>query len=160
MSVELYLVKPNPAGEVVFPFWDADGNDAPGVEYICIDSLKWATYRDPDTRFLECGLGMRDWPIPAAELVTGAELGLLQLMQSLMALHPDFGRWTPAELADRTTYEYAWTAFEDGAAWLGGTDEIRKVASAHAIGTWGGFKYLFERIREGGQKGYWGCWSY
>lgn len=159
MSVELYLIKPDAEGRVVFPFWEGEV-EQPGVDYVCIDSLKWATYHDPDSRLYECGLGLREEPIPAAELVAGAALGLQQLVRDLLALHPDFAQWTPTELEDPVKYDQVWDSFLDEAEWLGATTEIRTAARLKAQGEWLGFKLLFERIRDGGNKGYVGCWSY
>lgn len=159
MSVELYLIKPDAEGRVVFPFWDGEV-EQPGIEYVCLDSLKWATYHDPDERLYACGLGLRETPIPAAELVAGATLGLQQLMHGLLALHPDFAQWLPADLEDPAQYDAVWDAFLDEATWLGATAAVRTTARLKAQGPWSGFKMLFERIRDGGQRGFVGCWSY
>lgn len=156
MSVELYLVKPDATGRIVFPFWDERGEPLVPVEHRVIASLKWAA-RSPCIS--ETGLGLQDDPIPPEQLVEGAEHAMRLLLDEVADLHPDFRRLAD-EAGDFQARGELLSAFETEQEWVGGDDASRTRAFAQARAASSSLRWILGEIRKAGQQGFYGCWSF
>ena len=159
MGIELYLVRPDATGRVIFPFWTRDGDDLPGIDARCIDSLKWATWHDPAQRLQAAGIGPRPDPIPPDQLVAGAGRGLRALLDELVPIHADFAALAAGAGNDPDAVRALLWQFASGEISVA-DDTARQRVKAHAAGTFEGFVDLYQRILTGGREGRFGCWSY
>lgn len=157
MGVELYFVKPDAAGRVVFPFWDADGEPTVDVEHRVIASLKWARGKDC---LIDADIGLSSDPIPPQQLVDGAAKGLRILLAELAAMHPDFRKLADEAGDDVAAIDALLYAFEERHDWLGGDAEARERAFTHAMGESASLHWLLLEIHKAGQQGFYGCWSF
>lgn len=155
MGVELYFVKPDARGRIVFPFWDEQGNDVAGIEHECISSLKWAM---GDPRLGSYGLISAD-AIEPARLVRGAGQALKGLLAELAILHPDFQALADLAGDDPGQIRELLYAFEAEQDWVGGDAAARARAFAAARAS-SPVHELLRRILKAGQQGFFGCWSY
>jgi hypothetical protein len=157
VGVELYFVRPDAAGRVVFPFWDERGEPLGDVEHRMISSLKWACGKDC---LIDADIGLCDFPIPPAQLVEGAARGLRILLGELAAMHPDFRKLADEAGDDVAAIDGLLYAFEERHDWLGGDAEARERAFTHAMGESASLHWLLLEIRKAGQDGFHGCWSF
>ena len=149
MGIELYLVRPDADGRVIFP----------GIDARCIGSLKWAAWNDPAQRLRAAGIGPREDPIPPDALVAGAGRGLRALLDEIVPIHPDFAALAADAGDDPDSVRELLWRFVGGDIVVGDDDAHRRVR-AHAAGPFEGFVDLYQRILAGGREGRYGCWSY
>lgn len=166
MGTELYLIKPNTAGElprdirdiVASRDDDADAHPWEGDVQI-IGSLKWAAWRGAERRSLQDFDLVASSPIPPDELRARSVAALRSLLAELGELDPHY-RWMADDAGDDVeslfTYLFAFEREED---WVWGEESARQRAFKMAR-EWSSLPALLCDLIRAGENGFWGYWSY
>jgi hypothetical protein len=154
MSIEVYLIQPEPDGSVRYPFWDENGDLPDAPEHLCLASLKHCAPLLYGYAFGPCGD-----PIAPQQIVLGIDQLLDDKRRELEALHPGFVILFEQSRGDRVGTLDVLEAVANGEDWVGDTDAT-KHAERFCNGSWWTVWHLCREMSRAAERGWYACWSY